>query len=347
MKANYIFGLFFLGTLYAMYLLYQPFLLSIIIATLLAVSTSHVQIFLEEKFSSNLLASIVSTIALALLFFAPLGYFLTIITIKLQHLDIAIFEHIYQKLKYFIDNLPDAIQAYKPQLMKTLEEYKISDITKSILHITTTLGGYSASFLKTTFLITVFYFFVQYYRHTFADFFKSVISLSEEEHKLLTYEISSVMSVVFYSIIVTAVFEGALFAILMYFFDYNALFFGIMYGFASLIPIVGGALMWIPLTLYELSLEHTSNAIIIALYSIIVISIIADTFIKPIIIRNINLKILDKKAKMNELLIFFAILAGLSTFGFWGMILGPAITSFFLALLKLLEAHKKLEGEIK
>ena len=185
---------------------------------------------------------------------------------------------------------------------------------------------------------------MQYYRHTFADFFKTVISLSEEEHKLLTYEISSVMSVVFYSIIVTAIFEGALFAGLMYTFDYNALLFGIMYGFASLIPIVGGALMWIPLALYELSLDHISNAVIIVLYSIIVISIIADTFIKPIIIKNINLKILDKKAKMNELLIFFAILAGLSTFGFWGMILGPAITSFFLALLKLVEAHKKLDS---
>lgn len=347
MRANYIFGLFFLGTLYAMYLLYQPFLLSIVIATLLAISTSHVQVFLEKKFSSNLVASLLSTLALSLLFFAPLGYFLTVITIKLQHLDVVIFEHMYQKLKYYVDNLPDFIQAYKPQLMQTLEEYKISDITKNILHITTTLGGYSASFLKTTFLITVFYFFVQLYRHIFADFFKSVISLSDEEHTLLTHEISSVMSVVFYSIIVTAVFEGALFAVLMYFFDYNALLFGIMYGFASLIPIVGGALMWVPIALYELSLEHTSNAIIIALYSIIVISIIADTFIKPIIIRNINLKILDKKAKMNELLIFFAILAGLSTFGFWGMILGPAITSFFLALLKLLEAHKKLEGEIK
>jgi len=343
MKANYIFGLFFMGTLYAMYLLYQPFLLSIVIATLLAISTSHVQIYLEKKISSHLVASLLSTILLSMLFFAPLGYFLTVLTLKLQHFDIAIFEKIYLKLSDIINNLPEVVQAYKPQLMATLEEYQTGEMAKNILQITTTIGGYSASFVKTTFLITIFYFFVQYYRHTFATFFKNVISLSDEGHKLLTFEISSVMSVVFYSIIVTAVFEGALFAGLMYAFDYNGLLFGIMYGFASLIPIVGGALMWIPLALYELSLNHTSNAVVIAMYSIIVISIIADTLIKPMIIKNINLKILDKKAKMNELLIFFAILAGLSTFGFWGMILGPAITSFFLALLKLIEAHKKLE----
>ena len=348
MRANYIFGLFFLGTLYAMFLLYQPFLMSIIIAVLLAISTSHVQIYFEKVLPSKLLASLVSVLLLSILFFAPLGYFLTVITLKLQHLDPIIFEQIYNKLKYFVENLPESVQAFQPQLMQALEEFKISDIAKNILKITTTLGGYSASFLKTTFLIMIFYFFVQYNRDTFAKFFKSVISLSNDEYSLLSYEISSVMSVVFYSIIVTAIFEGTLFAGLMYFFDYNSLLLGIMYGFASLIPIIGGAMMWVPLALYELSIDHISNALVIATYSIVIISIIADTFIKPMIIKNINLKILDKKAKMNELLIFFAILAGLSTFGFWGMILGPAITSFFLALLKLLEAHKKLEqGEIK
>jgi predicted PurR-regulated permease PerM len=45
---------------------------------------------------------------------------------------------------------------------------------------------------------------------------------------------------------------------------------------------------------------------------------------------------------MNELVIFFSIIAGLSSFGFWGMILGPAITAFFLTILKLFE-EKSLE----
>jgi predicted PurR-regulated permease PerM len=58
------------------------------------------------------------------------------------------------------------------------------------------------------------------------------------------------------------------------------------------------------------------------------------------IIKEINQRLLDENdAKMNELVIFFAILAGLSTFGFWGMILGPAITAFFLTVLKLFEAR--------
>jgi predicted PurR-regulated permease PerM len=123
---------------------------------------------------------------------------------------------------------------------------------------------------------------------------------------------------------------------------YNWLLFGIMYVFASLIPVVGGVLMWLPFALYEFSTGNSSNAIFIALYSVVVISVIADTSIKPFIIKEINLRLLDEDdAKMNELIIFFAIIAGLSTFGFWGMILGPAITAFFLTILKLFEARTK------
>jgi len=35
------------------------------------------------------------------------------------------------------------------------------------------------------------------------------------------------------------------------------------------------------------------------------------------------------------MVIFFSILAGMSTYGFWGMILGPAITSLVIAITKV------------
>jgi predicted PurR-regulated permease PerM len=100
--------------------------------------------------------------------------------------------------------------------------------------------------------------------------------------------------------------------------------------------------MWLPFMIYEFSIGETSNAIFIVIYSIVVISIIADTFVKPLIIKEINNRMLkEDDTRINELIIFFAIIAGLATFGFWGMILGPAITAFFLTVLKLFEARTK------
>jgi predicted PurR-regulated permease PerM len=149
------------------------------------------------------------------------------------------------------------------------------------------------------------------------------------------------MSVVFYSILATAVLEGALFGVAVGYMGYNGLLFGIMYGFASLIPVIGGVIMWVPFALYELSVGNTQNALFISAYTIIVISIIADTFVKPIIIKIINQKLIKPQEKINELVIFFAIIAGLATFGFWGMIIGPAITVLFLTLLRITEAQRE------
>ena len=65
------------------------------------------------------------------------------------------------------------------------------------------------------------------------------------------------------------------------------------------------------------------------------ISIVADTFLKPIVIKFINDRLVKIPAKINELLIFFSMIAGISTFGFWGLILGPAIVTFFISTIKL------------
>ncbi|MFC2491917.1 MAG: AI-2E family transporter, partial [Campylobacter curvus] len=92
---------------------------------------------------------------------------------------------------------------------------------------------------------------------------------------------------------------------------------------------------WAPISLYELANGNATGAIVIALYTIIVISVIADTFLKPLVIKFINDKLVKIPTKINELLIFFAMIAGITTFGFWGLILGPAIVTFFLSTIKL------------
>ncbi|RLA72199.1 MAG: AI-2E family transporter [Epsilonproteobacteria bacterium] len=342
MKPQYFIAILFVAAAYWMFLLYQPFLMNIIIAALLAMSTSNIQRKLEYFTHSALFSAIVSSILLAVLIFAPLGYFLTTFTLWLNTLDPEIIEKIYITIRGWIADVPPILESFKPYLNDAIEQVQISSIAAKALVIATTVGSYSAKFVKSAMLIIIFYFFAQYHGKTIFRFIKKVIQLPSQDTTLLGFELSSVMNVVFYSIITTAVLEGALFGIAVSFMGYNGLFFGIMYGFVSLLPVVGGVLMWLPFIIYEVTLGHTGNAIFIALYSIIVISIVADTFVKPLIIKEIHMRLIKSQTKINELLIFFAIIAGLTTFGFWGMILGPAITAFFMALLKLIEQRKDL-----
>jgi predicted PurR-regulated permease PerM len=322
MKPQYFIAILFATALYWMYLLYSPFVLVITIAALLA--------------------ALVSSFLLAALFFAPLGYFLATLTIELNNISSETLHKIQTYLRDFIQNPPTYLLFVKPYISEALGDLDINNITANALSIAGKIGVFSAGFLKNAFLVVVFYFFAQYNGTVIIEFIKRVIQMSVEESTLLARELSDVMSVVFYSIIATAMFEGVLFGAAVSYMGYNGLLFGIMYGFASLIPVVGGILMWLPFMIYEFSVGNNSNAIFIAIYSIVVLSIIADTFVKPIIIKEINKRLLDENnTKMNELVIFFAIIAGLATFGFWGMILGPAITAFFLTILKLFEARSQ------
>ena len=43
----------------------------------------------------------------------------------------------------------------------------------------------------------------------------------------------------------------------------------------------------------------------------------------------------EEHIKINELLIFFSIIAGLSSYGFWGMIIGPAVITLMISILDL------------
>ncbi|MEA2110623.1 MAG: AI-2E family transporter [Campylobacterota bacterium] len=341
MKPKYFLMALFALALYFLYILYKPFLMSIIVASLLAISTSNIQSRFEALFRSKFLAATLSTILLLLMLFAPLSYTLTMLTANVNNLDPQAIDTMFQKLILFIDNTPPILEPVKQYAHSYLDELSVSNMASNALTIAGKVGIYSASFVKSSFLIIIFYFFAQYYGRAISGFLKRVIQLQKQDATLLGFEITSVMSVVFYSIIVTAIFEGALFGIAISFMGYDGLLYGIIYGFASLIPVIGGALMWIPFVLYEFTQGNIESAIFIALYSIVVISIIADTFVKPMIIKYINTKMASIDAKLNEMIIFFAIIAGLTTFGFWGMIIGPAITAFFLSLLKIVELHQR------
>ena len=342
MKSQYFVGLLFATSLYWMYLLYAPFLLAMTIAALLAISTSSIQNLFLKYLKNRFYASMASAFLLAVLFFVPLGYFLMTLSVELNNLDPQILVNIKQYILAKVENPPDYLAFAKPYILENIEKLDIASFSERALSYTGTVGAFSVGFLKNSFLIIVFYFFVLYNGDHIFTFLRRVVQMSVEESSILIKELSSVMGVVFYSIIANAMLQGILFGLAISYIGYNGILFGVMYGFASLVPIIGGAVMWLPFMLFEFSLGNESNGIFIALYSVGVISIVADTFIKPLIIKEINKRLLkEDDARVDELVIFFAIIAGLATFGFWGMILGPAITALFLTLLKLFEARSQ------
>jgi predicted PurR-regulated permease PerM len=316
--------------------IYKPYLLDIAVASLLAIATASLHRFIHQTIKNEVVATSFLTFIMALTLFGPIIYFIFTITGVIAKIDPNLISKIASSSLTLLENIPDSMSFLKAEIRETVLEMNIAATSKDVITFFGNIGAKSAVFIKDIVLIVIFYFFAHLYGKEIVCYLKQHIPIEDRSAAILFDETTRMMSVTTYSIVITAIFEGALFAIIAWIFGYNALLFGILYGFASLIPVVGGMLMWVPLGAYEYYLGNSTNALLIVAYSIIVISLLADTFIKPIIIDIVNSKLLTVgKRQVNSLIIFFAIIAGLSTYGFWGMLLGPAVTALFMAMLSV------------
>jgi predicted PurR-regulated permease PerM len=331
-------ALFVLGIIGA-YSVYQPFLLSITVAILLSMATFNLTKKLVDVTHSEKISSAISTLLLSVLLFAPIVYLATVGVGYISQIDNAGIKETINTIKTYIETVP-FLQNLSTQY---LSDAQVTSYIKESTSYLTFAGGAGLGFMKNMFFVVVFYFFINFYGNHFFEMVLKLLPVSSEKGSKMMQEVSATMEVVFYSIIVTAIFEGILFGLIMSYFGFNGLLFGVIYGFASLVPIIGGIMVWAPVSLYAWTQIDSQTAVMIATYSVLVISVIADTFVKPMIIEVIKKDLLKSTIEINSIVIFFSILAGMSTHGFWGMILGPAITSFLIAITKVYLNYSDLD----
>lgn len=105
--------------------------------------------------------------------------------------------------------------------------------------------------------------------------------------------------------------------------------------FASIIPLVGTALIWIPVSIYFLIMGEWINALILLGYGGIIISQ-CDNLIRFLLQK--------KMANIHPLITIFGVVAGLPILGFMGIIFGPLLVSLFLLFLDMFRKEYLLDG---
>jgi len=106
----------------------------------------------------------------------------------------------------------------------------------------------------------------------------------------------------------------------------HALFFGLLTAIASFVPVVGTAIVWIPAVLLLGATGHMTGAIVLGAWCLVFV-IGGEHVGKPLLLRG--------QVEMHTGLVFLSLLGGLEVFGLLGIIIGPLIVSFFLALMRM------------
>lgn len=111
---------------------------------------------------------------------------------------------------------------------------------------------------------------------------------------------------------------------------HSPVLWGTASAFASLIPVVGVALVWAPAAVALWLQGSLLKAILLAIWGLTALSLI-DNILYPILV--------GSQVRLHTLLVFFSALGGLTVFGFLGFALGPVIASLTVMLIERASQH--------
>lgn len=315
--------------------LYKAFLYDIILAGLLCISTYWLKDLVKIYVKSNIASAIISVILLLLLLIIPLYFIIYRGTNAILNLDWKHLELLFTNLKVLLLDLSAKIPFLEMDSM--ISQISVSQIVSQIANIGTFIGKNSISIAIDGFFVVLFLFVFFVYGEQFYKSFKRILPFKEEQVKLIALDVSGVLRIVFFSTLLNVVLQGFAFGVAAAYFGMDGVLLGVIYGLCSMIPIIGGIIVWLPVSAVLYASGDLFGAIFIAVYSLVFIAFVIDSLVKPFLIGIVNRKILQKPLKINEFIIFFAIFAGLGSFGFWGIVIGPAITALFIVLLRIYE----------
>jgi predicted PurR-regulated permease PerM len=194
--------------------------------------------------------------------------------------------------------------------------YMSSTIAKDV-------GAFGAGIVFMLFCLFFFYLDGPY----LARLAKRAIPIRKEYMSALVGKFKDITRNLFLGYIMVALVQAVMAYIIFTIFRVRgSLVFATLVLICAFIPMFGAGLVWLPLGIVRILSGSLIGGIVFLAVSGFFISIL-DNFLRPVFLQN--------RIQLHPLVIFLAILGGLTTFGFNGLILGPMIVILFLTVLDL------------
>jgi len=329
-------------SLYACFLLIEPFLQPIILAILISMLTIpfHERLLAKLNGRHNI-ASLLSVLILTLVLLIPAT--LVLAAILKQGISYSIMvkewateeniQHLFQQswmldLKAWLGRvLPD--DALDPQKVRSQAVAAASAAGKQFAGVSTAMLGSVTSFVVDFGLVLFVLFFVLRDHNKLFEFIRHALPLSRSQEDVLLQEVVDVSKSALLGSFLTAITQGFVGGFGFFLAGIPALFWGSMMAVSSLIPVVGTALIWVPAAIYLFVTGETGWGIFMVIWGVLVIGSV-DNFLRPLFMQG---------ASMGTVVVFFSLLGGLHVFGLAGLVYGPIIFSIALVFFRLYESE--------
>ena len=274
----------------------------------------------QKKKIRKSVTAIILLIEAILCFLVPLSLAVWLLISKLQtvNVDTATFVDT-------ITNLADWIR--RKTEYDLLSKENISSIASILPGIGQFLMGGISSFAVNLFVLVFVLYFMLIGGKKMEQYVNDLLPFNDDNTQNVIHEINMIVRSNAIGIPLLAVIQGGVAMIGYWIFGApNILFAGFLTCFASIIPMVGTALVWFPIAVYMALIGNWVQAIGLAIYGGAVISQL-DNLIRFIIQK--------KMADIHPLITVFGVVIGLSLFGFMGVIFGPLLLSLFFLFVDM------------
>lgn len=208
-----------------------------------------------------------------------------------------------------------------------LTDANLNALQKKATTILPTILNSSANILSNFAIMFFLLYFLLKNGRAAERFLERFIPLKDQNIELLSTETKSMVKANAIGIPVLAFIQGIVAAIGYSIFGVkDVMLWGFLTGVCSMIPIVGTAIIWVPLTAYFFAINNNTSGIGLLIYSLVLITNIDYVA---------RLTILKKLIDVHPLITIFGVIIGISLFGFWGVIFGPLLISYFIVLVRI------------
>jgi predicted PurR-regulated permease PerM len=344
----FLMGIVFLGC----FSIIRPYIHTILLALILSSVASPVHRRIETVLGNRKnLSAFVSCLLLTIVVVIPLVFLM----LSLIQQGVSSFNAMYdwiadEKYKTLLEHpltvrLYAWVNAQLPDVRKIFPDLNLTDlkIDKLVLDTTSKLGktllnqggqlvGNIGSFIGKFCLMIFTFFFLIRDESRILNRILHLVPMTRSQEMQIILKIKEISKSALLGTFVTALAQGFAGGIAFYICGLPGLFWGMVMAFASLIPMVGTALVWVPAAVYLVLSGNPWLSLSLVVWCVIVVGGI-DNFVRPLFMQN--------GSEMNTLLIFFSILGGINSFGLLGLLYGPLLFGLALVLLYIYEIEFK------
>jgi predicted PurR-regulated permease PerM len=229
-------------------------------------------------------------------------------------------------LRKLSDRLLEALPIEEEQLDATLQKQATAQGGKAAGVVTATLAATGTLVLQTVMMLIALFFLLVDGKHLVA-WIEDISPLEPGQASELMREFRKVsVSVLVSSIATSGVQSVAALAGYLIARVPHPFFFATVTFFVAFIPAIGAGGVCLSAALLLLLQGKVGMAIFLAAWGILVVGLV-DNLVKPILVK--------RGLHMHGAIVFFSLLGGLAAFGTVGLLLGPLIVTFFLALVRI------------